>query len=378
MLPARNQSAFSNTQPSLRVARWCRVSTEEQSKEGRAGLQRQYDQTDRIIATHGYELIESFEVIAVSGASIMHAPEFQRLIRLVQSGTIHAVVVAEMSRLMRVDSWEGMAVLDVFARHEVHIIADGMDIDFSNPEGFLSGGIQTLIAGHERMKLVQKISAARVALKRSGRLSSADHTLPFAVRYNWETHKFYYDPEEIWKVQEAYRLIDEEGLYNMAEIGRRVGFSRSSVRVILGNKIYIGIRRYDTKRDMNVKRVGLDGRKTYRPRLNCDPDEVIEVTVIENPAVSVERWTRVNRIIEENRTNHVAKLPKEKLVHLCTSYGRCGYCGCTLYLCGNNKRDKATGLRLVWYCCRSHHPGRKGSLPRCNNCYVGEKNLDAV
>src|SRR5689334_12814075 len=87
----------------LRVVRWVRVSTEEQSRDGKAGLQRQIDQTNRIIESRKYELVAELEVVAVSGASITHASEFKELIRLIESGTIDAVVVSEVSRLMRVD-----------------------------------------------------------------------------------------------------------------------------------------------------------------------------------------------------------------------------------------------------------------------------------
>src|SRR4051794_14836216 len=102
MLPVYN-NGLSQTAGALRVARWCRVSTEEQSKEGNAGMQRQLDQTDRVIHARGYEVVASFKVIAVSGASVALAPEFQELLRLVRTKAIRAVVVSEVSRLMRVD-----------------------------------------------------------------------------------------------------------------------------------------------------------------------------------------------------------------------------------------------------------------------------------
>jgi DNA invertase Pin-like site-specific DNA recombinase len=362
----------------LRAARVTRVSTEEQFRDGKAGIQRQIDQTNRVIEARNYELVAELQLIGVSGASVAHSSEFRQLISLIETGKIDVVVVSEMSRLMRVDSWESLAVLDTFARHHVLVVADGTEIDYSNPEGFLSGGIQTLLAGHERMKLVQKITAAKTALKRQGKLASGRVTLPYAVNYDRGASKFFYDQAEIWRVQEAYRLIDEEGIYNLAEVARRVGFKRTGLRVVLQNPIYgHGVRRYDKKANPDVKRVGANGRKTYRPKIQCDPEEVIEVKVIDEPAVSRERWERVQKVLTELRTNHLDRLPKEKLVHLCSALGKCGYCGQKLYLAGNGKRDKQTGERLLWYCCRSQHPGRKQGA-RCANSWIAKKKLDGL
>ncbi|MEA3188823.1 MAG: site-specific recombinase [Chthoniobacter sp.] len=362
----------------MSVATWRRVSGEEQAKEGHAGLQRQHDAITRIVTARGYRVIASFSVVH-SGATVATTPEFGQLLALAQSGAIGAVIVSEVSRLIRPESWESLAVLDVFTKHHVLIIADGCEIDLSNPEGFLTGGLPILLAGHERLKLVQKISASKLVLKRQGRLASGENTLPFAVNYDWDASKYSYDPEKIWRVQEAFRLIDEDGLHNLAEIGRRVGIQRtSSLRVILANPIFgYGVRRYDKQRDMSVKRTGPAG-KSYRPKVALPPEEVIEVKVIEDSAVSPERFERVQKVLEELRLNHVATLPLEKRVHLCTTYGRCGFCGQTLYISGNGKRDRATGRPLLWYCCRSQHPGKKGDLPRCSNSWTGEKKLDAL
>jgi hypothetical protein len=49
-----------------------------------------------------------------------------------------------------------------------------------------------------------------------------------------------------------------------------------------------------------------------------------------------------------------------------------------MYPCGNGKKDKKTGVPLMWYCCRSQHLGKKGNRLRCSNSWVAEKKLEAV
>src|SRR5438067_1259928 len=154
----------------LRVARWCRVSTAEQSREseGRAGLQRQYDQTDQIIASRGYNLVESFELIGVGGNDVVLSKQFSQLTRLIEGHKIDAVVVSEVSRLARVDRLESLAALGVFAKHNCLIITQDQSIDFNSPEGWLTGGLFTILAGHEKMEMHRKIEAAKENLRRSG------------------------------------------------------------------------------------------------------------------------------------------------------------------------------------------------------------------
>ncbi|HKP05450.1 MAG TPA: recombinase family protein [Chthoniobacterales bacterium] len=274
---------------------------------------------------------------------------------------------------MRVDSWESLGCLDCLGKYRVPIIADGTEIDFSS----FATAIPLLFAADERLDNVQKISDSKAALRLEGKLASGGKTLPFAVRYSRRKHKFRYDVKDIWRVQKAFELVDL-GNTNLSSVARATGFQRTGIRYILTNPIYIGIRRYDTKRDPNVKRVGRDGRKTYRPKIRLLPEEILEIRVIAQPAVPPDRFQRVQRILEELRLNHVATLPKEKRVHLCTTYGRCGCCGQALYISGNGKKDKVTGMPLLWYCCRSQHPGKKGTLPRCTNSWTNSKKLNAL
>jgi DNA invertase Pin-like site-specific DNA recombinase len=148
MIPQPEASQLAAPVPRKTAARWVRVSTEEQASEGRAGLQRQYEATDYIIAAYGYELVASYELIQ-SGTTVAYSPQFQQLLARIREG-LTAVIVSEVSRLMRVDSWESLAVLDVFAKHHCLIIANGQTIDFSNPQGWLSGGVATLVAAAHR------------------------------------------------------------------------------------------------------------------------------------------------------------------------------------------------------------------------------------
>jgi DNA invertase Pin-like site-specific DNA recombinase len=370
---ARDESA-----PSICVARWIRVSTQEQADQSRhGGVQRQYALTDAIIESRGYKLIASFEVTDVSGASVGNTPEFNKLLGLIESGQIKAVICESVSRLMRVDSWQAMSCLDIFASNGCLIVADGLQIDFSNPHDWLVGGMHTLWAGHERKMLLKKISESRERLRAEGKLSSGAQTLPKALRWDRDRKKFYFDPEEIITVQRAFQLLDE-GEHCLAAVGRAVSMKRTALCGTLRNEAYIGYRVYNKMRDPSDVRVGVDGRQRSRRKIDRPPEEVLRIKFCDNPPVSPEQFARVGKILDELRFNHVARLPKEHRVWLCSTYGRCGTCGLPFYTVTGSKRDAETGKAVGYYCCRSQHRSKNGADLRCNNKWVGQKKLDAL
>lgn len=375
MLSARPIATPPQAESALRVAVWRRLSTAEQNAEGRAGLQRQRDQTNRVVEARGYQVIATFEVVDVSGASVALASEFQRLLQLVESGEIQGVVVSEISRIARPDSLESLGIFDVFARNGCLIITDGQPIDFSNPEGFLTGGIQALIAGHFRMNLLRTIHASKEAGRAKGWHVSSYKALPLGVAWDKGTRRFSYN-EDIHRVIEAFRLADEDHL-SMSAIGKRTGIQPSNIRAILENEIYLGWRVYRDKRDLAIKRPGPDGRQGWRPKTARAPHEVIRIQVIEQGAVSPERFTRVQAALAEVRHNH-ASSHTVRYPNLCSIIGRCGYCGEPLYVTANGKRRKDSDKAYGYYCCKSHYSFYAGTLPKCGNGWVRRQNLDEV
>ena len=105
--------ATTNAAAPLRVAVWRRLSTEDQNREGRAGLQRQRDQTDRLVAARGYEVVATFEVVDVSGTTVTASPEWLRLRQMIERGEVAGVVASEFSRLVRPNNMEALSILDI-------------------------------------------------------------------------------------------------------------------------------------------------------------------------------------------------------------------------------------------------------------------------
>ena len=379
MLTDPQLSPLSVRSQPLRAQKMVRLSCEEQNALGRAGLQAQYDQVDAAVAAHGYQVVGTTEIIDVSGTNVMtHCPAFLHLLERVKTGEVQVVVVSEISRLARPDNLASLAVLDVFASHNCLINAAGSEINFANPEGFIAGGLAALMAGHYRMTLLRKVHAAKEINRRRGWLASSDKTLALGISYNKDTRKFFYN-DEIHRVVEAFRLMDEEGGLSLSAIGRRINVHPANVRGVLEREIYAtGFKVYDEKRDLSVKRIGPGGKQRARPIIPRSPDEIICVRVIDQPAVSLERFERVQQALKEVRSNYAATNTKAFQPTICSVIGKCGFCGGHLYTSVNGTRRKDGSKGPGYYLCKSHHPKYAGTMPKCQQGWIKRPRLDAV
>ena len=91
-----------------------RVSTEAQAGEDKAGLAAQRAANRRTAAKFALEIIETIELVDVSGTSVLYAPGYQRLLEMIADPNIDGVVAKEFSRLVRPESWEDGVILQRF------------------------------------------------------------------------------------------------------------------------------------------------------------------------------------------------------------------------------------------------------------------------
>lgn len=359
----------SPVESSLRAVTLVRVSTADQASEDKAGMDRQRVETSRIVRDKGYRVVHSVELVDVSGTATAFAPEIQELLMMAGRREIDVIVVSEMSRLIRPDDLSNLALLDQFRRNGVIIDAGGTVHDVDDPSGFLAGGLQALIGGFERKQLLQKIARSKESARAAGRNPSGDITLPLGLSYDRKTSTYHYN-DDVSKVQEAFRLIDgDSGLRNISEIARRVGIEPATLRNILRNKAYIGIREYTQKRDLSVKVMKAGARQGDRPKVSRRPEEVIRVRIIppEKQAVSDEQFDRVQQILAGLKEFHARiQSAREKGGNLLAGVGRCGCCGLRLYGTTSSRtgKDGATKAR-GHYVCFSHHYLNKSGVQPC-------------
>ncbi|WP_341408088.1 recombinase family protein [Luteolibacter soli] len=356
-----------------------RVSTSEQAEDGRAGLLRQREEVARVIQSKGYALAHQIELVDVSGTATLFAPEVQDLLVRIERKELDVVVTSEMSRLLRPDDLSSFSLLETCKQNGVIIDVGGSAQDLNSPEGFVLSGILALMSGSERMTMRKRLEASREAKRAAGLCPSPKITLPLGVEFLRGNENRWIYTSDVAPVIEAFRIVDEEGVRNLTEIGRRTGLHPRNVRYLLANTIYKGIRSI-TKMRSSEKAIGPTGRQKDRKKIERPEHRCLFVRVFrsEDQAVSDERFDRVQRVLESIRESHTVVVHERHRGSMLTGVGFCGLC--SLRLAGKTRsRYLADGSKSSGhYVCSSQLGVLKNPVPRCSNSWVAKEHLDAL
>lgn len=342
-----------------RVIELIRVSTEGQAKDDRGGIPAQRAANRRTAAQFGLEIVETVEMIDVSGAAVLFEPDMQKLLRDLGRDDIHGVVAREFSRLMRPDNYGDFAILQRFAETNTLLYLPEGPLNFSDKMGRIVGTMQGLMSGLELSLIRERMMSGKEALRKMGRWAAAQHCLPYGVGYNRDTHTFFYKPESV-KVKEVFRRF-LAGEHNYDTLAGILGMkSATSARNILQNPIYFGWLVFDSKRDMSrTGRLGPDGLpRRDRRDIKRSPEETYRHKVLDG-VVTQGDFDRVQRIIAHKATANLRQ--RQKLGQfIYNGFLWCSKCGARVhtarnnfdryyYICSNKKRKNGKGDCLCPY-----------------------------
>lgn len=337
-----------------RVIALLRVSTEEQAADDRAGLDRQQTVINRAVIANNLDVVRTVTLIDVSGNNVLLNPEFQGILQAVQTREIDGVVVADQDRFVRADDLATLAALDVLKKAKAKLYTGGTIHDYSTNAGIFQSHISAIVAGLELRTIKERMQGGKEEKRMAGKCASSDITLPRGVAYDRKTERWSYIDTEVAAVQEAFQLIDEEGMTNISAIAKTVGIQNRTLHNLLRNPIYCGWKVYDQKRG-DEKYYRADGKQGDRKKISRD--EPIRVQVIDQPAVTQERFDRVQAILENKGT----KWRRDRVateVNLGTGIAVCGHCGRRLYA-GSGKRKEGKDRVGYYYCAGNDYLNRR-------------------
>ena len=354
--------------PRPRVIAFLRVSTEEQATDDHAGLDRQRDAIKRTVAAHDLDVVQELELVDVSGANVLLSPVFQQMLRAVENHEVDGVVVADQDRFIRADNLQSLAVLDILKSAKAKLYTSGQVHDYSTDEGILFSHISAILGGHELRTIKKRTQGAKEVKRKAGECPSAAITLPLGVAYDRKEKHWHYT-DDLGAVVEAFRLIDEDGNTNLSNVGKMVGIQNRTLSNLLKNPIYTGWRVYDKKRG-DEKYHKADAKQADRKKVVRD--EPIRVKVIDPPAVSQERFDRVQQILDEKNS----KWRRQRVateINLGTGIAVCAHCGQRLYA--------SSGLRLIgsrqgYYYCASNNYLNRAKGMSCKQANIPKQIID--
>lgn len=305
-----------------------RVSTAEQAQDDRASIPAQHAANLHTCQLHNLQIVESLQLVDVSGTAVLYAPEMARALQLMKRPDVVGVVAREHSRLMRpARPADYVLVQAMIENHVILYTPDGV-CDFSTKQGRFFGMLRFEMGEMERRDFLEKTWGAKEQKRRRGDCPQSDIVLPFGVGVDRSTqpHRWYYKPEAE-QVRAAFQRF-LAGEHNYSVLSKICGVTPAGIRSILHNPIFTGIRHIDKMRDKSPTPVRGDRAKVQRT-----PDEVIHVRVIpESEAlISARDFSRVQQIMEMKATRHWKRNHAVGVIFTYTGFLTCGACGQIVY-----------------------------------------------
>ena len=205
---------------------------------------------------------------------------------------------------------------------------------------------------------------AKESMRRAGKHPGGPSSLPFGVEYSEDKGWKY--TAEAEKVKHAFALF-LSGASSYVEIARKLDIPRSSLRYILENPIYTGLRVYDEQRDRSASGYvsAPDGRQGYRRKMKRAPEDVIQVRVID-AIVRQEDFARAQLLIEMKRRKHWRDRTGIPERYTYSGFLTCGECGEPLY---------THTSKYEFYICKTRHTRERRrrallKLEPCSNKYM--------
>ena len=177
---------------------YIRVSTEDQAREG-ISLDAQNAKIEAYAAINSLELLEIIRDGGASGKSL-DREGIVRLLDLVESGKVEAVIVYKLDRLSR-RTLDTLSLLENFERKGIafHSISERVDTKSATGRFFLT--ILSAIAQMERDMIAERTKDALAHKKQKGEWTGR---VPFGFRL--ENNRLVEDPDQIRVIQKAKRL----------------------------------------------------------------------------------------------------------------------------------------------------------------------------
>lgn len=137
IIPAKSQMDQRTVMRQLRVAAYCRVSTEEEEQQSSYEAQCTY-YTDKIMTNPEWTMAGIFADEGISGTSTKNRDDFNRMIRRCRQRKIDLILTKSISRFARntVDSLKyiralkGMGIGIIFEKENIKYAGNGHRIDY--------------------------------------------------------------------------------------------------------------------------------------------------------------------------------------------------------------------------------------------------------
>lgn len=336
----------------MKVAIYCRVSTEEQALGGHS-IEAQRQELIKYCSAFDYEIYD-FYVDAGFSASTMERPALQKL--LADSNKYNIALVWRLDRISR-DMTDLMKILEVFENNNVAFKSKTENFDTSTASGRLMLNMLGSFAEFERSSISERIILAHQKILNEGKWRGG----PSPFGYNINEDKILVineDEADIVRLIFAMSANDNIGTRTISVKLNQLGyttragkpFSSYTITRILKNPTYCGYmingKQRQIKKNGKKKSIYLEDYKTFKG--------------IYEPIVSEETYKRSLKNMEARKQNKGSSSTSGNI------FGGLIFCGnCGEYMLRSVSRTKG-----AFFTCGSYkHYGK------CSHHYISEQRI---
>jgi site-specific DNA recombinase len=232
-----------------KAALYLRVSTEEQANEGQS-ISAQLETLKQYCQLYHIQIYDIYEDPGISGKDTVNRPGLQRLLSEAEQGAFNMVLVWKISRLSR-NLKDLLLIMDKFEQKNIVFSSYSEKFDTSTPVGRMTLQLLGSIAEFERNTIIDNV---KLGLQEYARKGGKTGTV---LGYDSSNRQLAVNPREAAVVRMIYHLYGEEqrSIAYIAEHLNQSGFytkrgkpfRKDSIAFILGNPVYIGLNRHQTR-----------------------------------------------------------------------------------------------------------------------------------
>ena len=359
----------------LRVAAYCRVSTDKEDQANSFESQKLYFENE-IRKNPEWELVKIYADEGISGTSTKKRVQFNNMIRDAKNGKIDRIITKEVSRFAR-NTVDTLQYTRDLKSRGIGVFFCNDNINTLDGDGELRLTIMASIAQEESRKTSERVKWGQKRQMEKGVVFGRN-----ILGYHLENGVLTVNEEEAKLVRHIFnKYLDGKGLHIIARELNAEGhktkngnseWTNKSIRTILQNEKYVG--------DLLQKKTITPDFLTHKKQYNRGEEEMVYIKDHHEPIIDRKTFDFVQA--EFKRKSETYKDSKSKHSNRYAFSGKinCGCCG-RRYVAHFRKR-KDGSKRKVWNCYNSVKNGIEhevnGEMIGCNNKQIGNDVLECA
>ncbi len=355
----------------LRVAAYCRVSTDKDDQANSLISQRKYF-SDYINAHEDWILENIYYDEGISGTQTKKRAGFNAMIEEALHGRIDLILTKEVCRFAR-NTVDTLSYTRKLKDLGVGVIFTIDNIDTRDCDGELRLTIMASIAQEESRKTSERVKWGQKRRMEQGVVFGRD-----LLGYYVKDGNLIVNEEEAVIVRAIFHkyTIEGKGTHVIARELLEEGMKPKRVKCWSNTVILRALRNEKYVGDLCQKKTFTPNYLTHNKKYNRGEEEKVYLYEHHQPIIDRELWNRTQEELAKKTPSNEQKL-KHSNRYWCSGKLYCGICGCH-YVSRTKKLQNGVTYK-AWRCYEAANYGtrkeRQGQLVGCDNSSINEKTL---